>query len=392
MIRTFDTIIQAISPDRLVVALEATAFYPGGGGQPADGGTIAAVAVVEITRDNDGTIRHHLDYPLPEDLNVGDTVMGEINWPHRWEYMQQHTGQHLLSAVLMKEAGANTVSVHQGEKVTTIEVDRANLNDTAIQRVEEVAQRVIAEKRLVRSFQIDSGELGRYSLRRPTGRTGIVRLVEIQDFDIVACGGVHLEDTAEVQLVKTVGVESIRGNLRLAFLIGQRALADYGTKHRNITAAAELFSTRPEQVPLRVTAMQEEVQQLHRTVRLQNRRIAELLLRQPEDPAGVRRYDNEPEDLFTALVEVAAEDPLSRVALVNTRRDTGSIHWAIVFGEGENTSPFPQKVLREKLLKPLDARGGGRPPLWRGVVAADKLEAFIAGFLKILQEEQAPSH
>jgi len=113
LLREFTTTIASIDPDRLVVTLAATAFYPEGGGQPADLGTVADTPVVDVQKSRNGAILHRLESPLPAAITPGDTVHGQVDWPHRHEYMQQHTGQHVLSGALMRAANAPTVSVHQ---------------------------------------------------------------------------------------------------------------------------------------------------------------------------------------------------------------------------------------------------------------------------------------
>jgi alanyl-tRNA synthetase len=156
----------------------------------------------------------------------------------------------VLSAALLEVAGAGTVSVAQGSEFTSIEVDTETLTDEQIAAVEERANRAIRADLPIIGFSVDDTELAEYALRRPTKRSGKIRLVRIGDadapFDLVACGGVHLTRTGLLNLVQTVGVERIRGHQRLHFKIGDRALTDYREKHRAITEAAELFSARPD--------------------------------------------------------------------------------------------------------------------------------------------------
>jgi len=389
LLREFTTTIASIDPDRLVVTLAATAFYPEGGGQPADLGTVADTPVVDVQKSRNGAILHRLESPLPATIKPGDTVHGQVDWPHRHEYMQQHTGQHVLSGALMRAANAPTVSVHQGSDVTTIEVDRERLSDADLQAVDDLANSIIAENRAIRTRWIDDSELSTVSLRRPTDRTGRIRLVEIEDFDLVACGGVHLPRTGLLNLVQLVSVERIRGRLRLGYKIGDRALADYREKHRAITAVADLFSARPDQAPERVAATIDELKEKNGVLRRRAERIATMILAtipesdEPEsDEPETLLLKQEDQEVFRAIAEGATDDSSRRLVLGNVGSER--IDWAIIIGSDHD---FPAEALRRELLTPFGAKGGGKPPLWRGVLsdtAATKAKEFLSAAVSVI--------
>ncbi|MDA3951638.1 MAG: alanyl-tRNA editing protein, partial [Spirochaeta sp.] len=369
----FTATVQNVSTDQRTIVLDQTLFYPEGGGQPADTGTIAGIRVVDVQKEN-GVISHTLGDVFGG--ATGDTVDGRVDGAHRFEYMQQHSGQHVLSAALLEVAGAGTVSVAQGSEFTSIEVDTETLTDEQIAAVEERANRAIRADLPIIGFSVDDTELAEYALRRPTKRSGKIRLVRIGDadapFDLVACGGVHLTRTGLLNLVQTVGVERIRGHQRLHFKIGDRALTDYREKHRAITEAAELFSARPTEVPTRIRQEQTEAQELRRVQRLQAERIAGLLLQ--THLAGTETVlaitlAGEDGEVFKALAETAGTTvtatgaPVTAVVLTNVQ--DGAVHWAIAVG---GDAPFPAERLRADLLTPFGAKGGGKPPLWRGIL------------------------
>ncbi|MFW5695204.1 MAG: hypothetical protein ACOCYB_08540 [Alkalispirochaeta sp.] len=296
---------------------------------------------------------------------------------HRWDYMQQHTGQHVLSAALAQVAEAPTVSVHQGSELTTIEVDRESLSESVLEAVEDRANEIVRADLPVRGFWIDHTELPNYALRRPTSRTGKIRLVEIDGVDLVACGGVHLPRTGLLNLVHLSSIERIRGRLRLGFKIGDRAIADYREKDRALGAAAEQFSAHPADVPERISSVVAEVQDLHRTRRLQAQRIARLLYDSmlttgasserngARPPMRTIRLRDEDQEVFSSLAETAAERVQGTSFAVCILNETDNdLHWAIAVGP----EPFPQKQLRAQVLDPLGAKGGGKPPLWRGII------------------------
>lgn len=390
-----ETTLITISDDRRRLVLADTVFYPEGGGQPGDRGTItptggseADVAVVDTQKREDGTVEHILARPAPADLSPGTAVRASLDWRLRWEYMQQHTGQHVLSGALARIADAPTVSVHQGADVTTIEVNRESIADRHLEAVEEAANAVIRDNRAVTTTWVDSSELPNYPLRRPTDRTGRVRLVEIEDFDLVACGGVHLPRTGMLNVVHLSSVERIRGRLRLAFRIGDRAITHYRDLDAVAQESARLFSAHPDDLVARITTAQEETKELNRRVRLRAQRIAALELERATDASDasagsdhrdattpvVLHYTGEDDDVIKALGEVASEDPRRRVCVLN-RTDAG-LQWTIVVG---TEYAFPAEEIRTAVLAPLGAKGGGKPPLWRGIVrdpAPDTADRF----------------
>ncbi|MFW5642431.1 MAG: alanyl-tRNA editing protein [Alkalispirochaeta sp.] len=432
----FSAVVIDVLPGQNEIVLDRTLFYPEGGGQPADAGTIGGVAVIDVRKGDDGVVRHRLSSldapPTGTVFAPGDTVTGVIDWTHRFEYMQQHTGQHVLSAALYEVAGAGTVSVAQGSEVTSIEIDTDSLGDSTITAVEDRANAVIRENLPVEGFWIDDSELSAYRLRRETSRSGRVRLVRIgaasKPYDLVACGGVHLPRTGMLNLVQTVAVERIRGHQRLHFKIGSRALEDYRRKHRVVTVAAGLFSAQPDQLPERIDQEQREIQELRRLNRIRAERIAELILDEaiagadksggpPDSVSGdiagrdqSRRtvphresttvtidLSGEDADIFKAIAETAASRAVARTGpsdagsggavdvrevvddgagaegseggtptnIVITNREGNTLHWAIVIADTES---FPADRLRRELLGPFGAKGGGKPPLWRGIV------------------------
>jgi alanyl-tRNA synthetase len=411
MQRTLTATVTGISADRRSILLNQTIFYPEGGGQPGDRGTIAGIEVTDTTSDDQGNILHHTVVPLEEPagdrdaalagLKPGVEIAGSIDWPHRYEYMQQHTGQHVLSGALHRVLGAATISVHQGTDVVTIEIDKPGVSPDELQSVETEACRVIAEDLSVRAFEVDHSELSAYTLRRPTSRTGRIRLVEIEGYDLVACGGVHLPRTGLLNVVKVVGIEAIRGRVRVAFKIGNRAIEDYREKHEAVSAAAELFSSGVQQLPERALAMQRELQAVNRTARLRAERIADLILQSSRTeiskPASIV-LDDEDDDVFKALAERATGAPGRRMVLLN-RKETGA-QWAIVVG---TQYVFPGDGIRKQVLTPVGAKGGGKPPLWRGIIPHERdrsgqesdqekqLETFLSGFLGLWQEGTDPA-
>ncbi|HMD50043.1 MAG TPA: alanyl-tRNA editing protein [Bryobacteraceae bacterium] len=246
------------SPDRTRVYLDRTAFYPASGGQPFDVGKLGGVDVIEVV-DEEGRIAHVLGAALAQ-----EEVAGVIDWRRRFDHMQQHTGQHLLSAVLLDLFGAATVSFHLGGESSTIDVSRA-LEAEQIRAAERRANEIVFENRPVGvSYRHSSEDLG---LRKATEREGEVRIVAIQDLDRSACGGTHVRATGEIGPILIRKLDRIRGNLRIEFLCGLRAVARARADFDALSAVARTFSAPLDDAPLLVETQREKLLETERAHR-----------------------------------------------------------------------------------------------------------------------------
>jgi alanyl-tRNA synthetase len=226
------------------VVLDRTAFYPTGGGQPHDTGTLrpnhspGAVAVIDvIEREADGAVIHVLAQPLEV-----DEVEGEVDWERRFDLMQQHTGQHILSAAFLERFGASTVGFHLSEGYATIDLDRAPLSAEELAEAEALANSIVFENRRATARFVPDEEVPSLPLRKPLAHQGPVRIVEIPGFDCSACGGTHVQATGELGLIKITRSERRGEQTRVEFLCGRRALADYDAKNRMLMDLAREFT------------------------------------------------------------------------------------------------------------------------------------------------------
>jgi alanyl-tRNA synthetase len=215
------------------LALDRTAFYPTSGGQPFDTGLLRAtaqdgtaltVAVEQVEEDEEGSVWHLVRKPLA----VGTPVEGEIDWERRFDHMQQHTGQHLLSAVFGRELQAPTVSFHLGESCSTIDLSSGPLEAESLERVERIANQIIGEDRLVTAHSVPRSEaeamLAAGELRKLPERDGTIRLIDIADYDKNACGGTHVRSTGQIGALLLRTVEKVSRGVRVEFLCGLRAV------------------------------------------------------------------------------------------------------------------------------------------------------------------------
>jgi alanyl-tRNA synthetase len=234
-----------------LVTLDRTAFYPTSGGQPFDTGTIGDANVKEVLEQEDGTIAHVTDRAL----DTNSRVRGRIDWDRRFDHMQQHTGQHLLSAAFERHADARTVSFHLGATASTIDLNK-ELSADQIARVEHEANRVLWEDREVCVKFVTASEAAKLPLRKEPARDGDLRIVEIHDYDLSACGGTHVSRTGAIGMVAISGFERFKGGLRVEFVCGSRALRSYRALDKAVNGSVKLLSVLAEDLPSAIEKLQ----------------------------------------------------------------------------------------------------------------------------------------
>jgi len=384
----FDARVEEVTTHRgkPALVLSQTAFYPEGGGQPADHGTIGGLAVVDVSK-SDGVVYHLVDRD-PDAGVKGETVRCAVDAVRRRDFMQQHTGQHILSAALLSVGNHNTVSVHQGDEYTTIEVSSDSVTDEELARVQQMANEAIEADLPVRTVFVDESEVGNYPLRRPPKVSGTIRLVQVGELDCVACGGVHVTRTGKIRLVQALAVESIRGNTRIAWRIGDRALRDYDDKNRIVREIGAHLSAQPSELAERVAARSEQMRFLEMELKRLWSRVyageaASLLSAAQADGSGgegattvvTATYDDEPRDFLRGVMEALVTNTGVAACLVNVTE--GSVQWSIGAGEGAELEWARMK----ELLPLIDGKGGGKPPIWQGIGGAgDGVGEFLERF------------
>ena len=240
------------------VVLDRTAFYPDSGGQPSDRGTLAGIPVTEVLDEGDA-VAHIL-----EGRPQGERVAGRIDWERRFDHMQQHTGQHILSAAFEKSIGAKTVSFHLGAEISTVDLDSDRLGRRQIEEAEDLANRAIFENRDVRILFRAASDAQQMDLRKPTEREGDVRLVEVAGFDLSACGGTHVRSTGAIGMVLVRKFERLKENTRVEFVCGKRALRAARRDFSLLSEAARSFSGALENVPTLVAKQSEDLRAAQR--------------------------------------------------------------------------------------------------------------------------------
>jgi alanyl-tRNA synthetase len=237
----FDAAVVGRDDDGCRIYLDRTAFYPTSGGQPFDTGRLGGVSVVDVVDEGD-RVAHLLAGPL-----AGERIAGEVDWPRRFDHMQQHTGQHLLSAVIADRFGAATVSVHFGRESSTLDLDAGSLSHDQTVEAETLANVAVTENRPVRvSFEAAETAAG---LRKAPDREGTLRIVTIEGLDRSACGGTHVRATGEIGLVAIRKVERVKQLVRLEFYCGMRAVRRARVEADLLATLATAQSAAPEDLP-----------------------------------------------------------------------------------------------------------------------------------------------
>ena len=247
------------------VILDETAFYPTSGGQPYDVGVIQDVSVVEVAEEGDEII-HILKEELKEEIN--SEVIGKIDWERRFDHMQQHLGQHILSGALIEIYGAETVSFHLGEKVCTLDIAKEKTTEEEVKKTEECANEIIFNNRPVKCYFLEGEEeLKRLNLRKMPDRKGKIRIIEVENFDLSACGGTHCRTTGEVGLIKITKWEKRGEKIRLEFICGWRAWGDYFWKNELIKNISNKLTIKDSELGEAIDRMLEEQKEIRKELK-----------------------------------------------------------------------------------------------------------------------------
>ena len=353
------------------VRLDQSAFYPTSGGQPYDTGALGDGRVLDVWVDASGEVWHLLDRALEE----GDLVKGEIDWPRRFDHMQQHAGEHMLAGAIWHQLGGHTIGLHLGETASTIDVElpggAMRVSDQVLTELEDAVNAQIQKDLPIRCYFPTQEELAAAPLRKPPTVSEHIRLVQVGDVECVACGGTHPSSSGQIGLVKILDARPSRGKMRVSFVCGMRAVRDYQAKARAAQAGAALLSTGAENLAQAIERTLERLDEAGRA------------LKRAQLDEALRRAD--------ALTQVACVLPgLDRDALrqVAGRLTDQGIVALLAAGEGEGAplafaapagSGYDMGALMAQTLKPLGGRGGGRRDFAQGAgPARPALEAAMA--------------
>ena len=349
------------------VTLDQTAFYPEGGGQPADEGTLGEAKVLDVKEGGEEVV-HLCDRPL----EPGSAVHGTLDWDRRFRFMQQHSGEHIFSGIVHRIFGYDNIGFHMGKDCVTVDFS-GMLSEEDIAQVERAAnEAVLADLEILEDYP-SREELGGLDYRSKKELEGQVRIITIPGSDVCACCGTHVKRTGQIGPIKAVASEHYKTGIRISLQIGWKALEDYEEKHRNIKEISALLSAPPQETAEAVRKLQEQLQELKAAnVALKQKQLDRLVEEVPEGTGRVIRFV---EDLNPVEVRMLA-DRLAQKA-----------DFAAVFsgndGEGYKyvmcSAHTDVAALGKKFNETLKGRGGGRNPMVQGSVMAEraKIEEFL---------------
>jgi len=387
---------EVLDNPRPALVLDRTAFYPTSGGQVFDTGTITIgetkVKVTEVADGEDGRIVHYFEAERDFDkaaLQPGTRVHGQIDATRRRDHMQQHSGQHVLSAAFIRLYDMPTVSFHMADDYCSIDLDTPALTKEQIESAERLANEIILENRAVDIRFVTRDQAGKLGLRKlpPTERDEL-RLIDIHDFDLTACGGTHVSQTGQIASVLLRKVEKVRQGWRVEFVAGQRAVATARRDFTTLTEAAALFSAHIYDVPQQARKSLDEIRSLRKQrgqsqEELAAAQAAALLAETPETNGRklvVRTLSDRDLNFIKLLAQKVTRLSTHAVAILATTSPQPSVVFAQSAGQ-----PFDMGALMKETMAKLGGRGGGSKDLAQGgIPSADGIDANLSAIAATL--------
>src|ERR1700722_6253472 len=381
---------EVVNSPRPALILDRSAFYPTSGGQIHDTGWLtsgsAKLRVTEVADTEDGKGGQYIEAERDFDkgsLKPGTLVRGQIDVPRRRDHMQQHSGQHVLSAAFIRLFNIPTVSFHMAEDYCSIDLDTPTLTKEQVESAERLANEIVLENRPVNVSYVTREEAGKLGLRKlpPTERDEL-RLVDIQDFDLTACGGTHVSQTGQIASVLLRKTEKVRQGWRVEFVAGQRAVATARRDFTTLTETAALFSAHIYDVPTQARKALDEIKSLRKQREqsldeLAAAQAATLLAETPEQGGRrliVRSFADRELNFLKLLAQKLTHQSPNAIALLATTSPQPSLIFAQSAGQ-----PHDMGALLKEALAKLGGRGGGSKDMAQGgVPRADGLENALA--------------
>lgn len=354
--------------EQYAVVLNRTAFFPEGGGQPADIGVLNTVNVFDVQEHGDKII-HTTDSPFP----VGASVMGGIHWPHRFELMQQHSGEHIVSGIIHRLFGLDNVGFHMGAKSVTVDFN-GELGEEDLRMVEYLANEAVYRNLHIEVSYPSDQELAVLNYRSKKELSGVIRIVTIPGYDICACCGTHVARTGEIGIIRLISAQRYKGGTRVGLLCGSKALADSKEKAQSVNAISVLLSAKPEEVFNSVEHLLSENNTLKQEIIMLHERIFEAKVASvPNGTKNICLFETglTPNDLRKFCLLLCAH--CSGTAIVFSGDEKTGYKYALG-STGEDVRP-----LCKELNQAFSGRGGGSKELVQGSVKGYQkdLERFL---------------
>ena len=382
----FEAEVQEVADSpRPALFLDRSAFYPTSGGQVFDTGVITLrdekVNVTEVADAEDGRVIHYLEAP-PKQIKPGSKIHGQIDTTRRRDHMQQHTGQHVLSAAFVRLFHMPTVSFHMGDDYCSIDLETTSISKDQIEQAERLANEIILENRAVAIRFVSRDEASKLGLRKlPPAERDELRLIDIDDFDLSACGGTHVNQTGQIGCVMLRKTEKVRQGWRVEFVAGQRAVATARRDFTTLTEAAGLFSAHIYDVPQQARKSLEEIRSLRKQREQSLEELAEAqaaaLLASTGESGGqiivVRTFADRDMNFLKLLAQRMTRLAPNVVAFLGTTSPQPSVVFAQSAGQ-----PGDMGALMKEMMAKLGGRGGGSKDMAQGgAPTADGIESAL---------------
>ena len=367
---------------RPAVSLDRSAFYPTSGGQPHDTGTLGEACVIDVVESDAGGVWHVLDRELAE----GSRVHAAIDRGRRFDHMQQHTGQHILSAAFDRLSQARTVGFHLGAVVSTLDLS-VEVASAAIAAAEADANRIVWENRPVGVRFVSDADAASLPLRKEPGRSGTLRVIEVEGYDMSACGGTHVSRTGSIGAIAVLSAERLRGGSRVEFVCGGRALGHLHLYRDAVAGCIRHVSVAPEELPSALERLQAENKEQRKALRDVQDRLAgyeaAALAAGAVESNGVRQVvqalDGRDQNTLKAMALAICAAPGFQVALFTTSPPYMTVMARSKDGKGDCA------ISLRSLLAEFGGKGGGKPELALGGGLTGELEQILSAARRLLR-------
>jgi len=332
------------------IVLKETAFYPEGGGQPSDMGFLEDIKVEHVYELNN-KIYHVTKSPIDKEL-----VRGSINFERRFDFMQQHSGEHLLAAVFCKLFNGHNIGFHLGEEYVTIDISLPDVNKLMIEEVENYTNNLIYKNIPINTYTVDEIELKGIPLRKKTNVKNEIRIVEIDGVDYSACCGTHLNSTGQIGLIKILRVEKYKGNTRVYFICGKRAVNDYCEKH-------DIIINLTKDLNCEVNEINKRIQKQHNIIQEQQKNIIELK-QKVIDYEVSDIISNLHSDIFIQIYDDKPYETICEISNILNKRGIGTflcttLEKSFILSTPPSKNIDCEVLIKEK-LKEYNGKGGGK--------------------------------
>jgi alanyl-tRNA synthetase len=373
---------------RSIVVLDRTAFYPTSGGQPFDTGRLGDIDVTDVIDLEDGSVGHVVGAPLA----AGAAVHGRVDGARRFDHMQQHTGQHILSAAFDRLHRARTVGFHLGAVLSTLDLDKV-LGAESLASAEAEANRIVWEDRPVSIRFATPEEAAAMALRKEPTRSGPLRVIEVENYDRSACGGTHVARAGQVGMVALRSWEKFRGGMRLEFVCGHRALREFRILRDAVAGSLRFLSVAPQDLPAAIDGAQAENKDLRRTIRDLGERLAvheAAALVERGRQVGSARVIVEvlagwDQQGLKAMASAAAARQGVVAALLSSAEPA-----LVVIARAPDVALDAAAALKE-LLQTFGGKGGGKPELAQGGGLSGPPDQLRAALAQIIEASLRPA-